>query len=434
MLLPDYFDPNAVAHDLFVDREEERRWFLQAIEGYLRLKDDRLGRAVCITGEKGVGKSILVGSVFHDIRERHSGDTLVVEVDCRNRRSAREVLVRVAQGVDEELRSLKASLQAVPEALIAAVGAIEEIARMTEVELKTAHERLSRFKSVVGLKGRRRLLGNIEAEGGVSFERSDTEIRSLTGKVSFDDARVVGLLCDLFDAIREQGYNVVLHLDNLDELRHEFLTDADRETVRRDIQRLLDLKQAPIALVLSMRLYFCGIVPREVSNRRILKRLGAAHLVEALERRLAREAPAVRAEVGEEPARLAIRSLADRATTALAFMTWFDYVARWEVLDPARLAPALDRFAESTYSVISLPVLRRLASVFTSPDEWVPKERVLEACQGNNAVFEQLFNRQAVLPRDFWHPTEFTLDPELHFLIQPVQGTEAGHAAPPDPS
>jgi hypothetical protein len=40
----------------------------------------------------------------------------------------------------------------------------------------------------------------------------------------------------------------------------------------------------------------------------------------------------------------------------------------------------------------------------------------LAACGDNEAVLNQLQDRQAILPVDFWNPVEFTLDPELTFL------------------
>jgi hypothetical protein len=66
---------------------------------------------------------------------------------------------------------------------------------------------------------------------------------------------------------------------------------------------------------------------------------------------------------------------------------------------------------------ISKEVLECVAKVFTPPTRTARREELLSACDGREAVLSQLIHAQAILPRDFWEPNEFTLDPELHYLL-----------------
>ena len=41
---------------------------------------------------------------------------------------------------------------------------------------------------------------------------------------------------------------------------------------------------------------------------------------------------------------------------------------------------------------------------------------MLGACGGNEAEFQRLYGRQVILPRDFWNPVDFKLDPKFHWM------------------
>ena len=103
--------------------------------------------------------------------------------------------------------------------------------------------------------------------------------------------------------------------------------------------------------------------------------------------------------------------------TPLAFLFWVHHLCEWDFLTPAKLDEGLDQYLWQRFATVPLAVVRAVVPVF-SPNPNTPTDRakVLEACGGNEAVLKQLQDRQVILPVDFWHPTQFTLDPELWFL------------------
>ncbi|MCC6558341.1 MAG: hypothetical protein IT372_35820 [Polyangiaceae bacterium] len=113
----------------------------------------------------------------------------------------------------------------------------------------------------------------------------------------------------------------MLYIDNMDELRHHYRTDEERQKARRDTEVLLMLRDAPVVLVLNMRTYYSGILPREIANRRVLRPLREAELLLILEKRLEAERHEVRMAIQAGPVKEATRRLAAIAPTPLAFLT-----------------------------------------------------------------------------------------------------------------
>lgn len=429
-MLLDGFDPSDTETTLLVNRGTEQGWLRQRLERYLRLAEDAsfTGRSLCIIGDKGSGKTILTSSVIAELRRSElAGRALFLSADCRRLRGRREVFGAVAQAAVRELYQLH-SLSAADvrySALLANARALSALSQFDDVELKTIHEHLFQFKAALNLKGPRSLLGLLEMDLGVSLERSLKDVKELTGKVRIDEHRLCGLFCAFFKDVRAQGLHVVLHLDNIDELRHEYQEDRVRAEVRKDVDGILALREAPIALVLNMRTYYSGALPREISNRLVLKPLTQAALREMAEKRMDKhlrglseaEQAEGRSFLTNEKTRAAQERLGQMAATPLSYLTWFKFLAEAESLQTDGLSTGLGQFLETYYSTVPQETLRKLAAAFTSLGLPIGRDKLLLACDGNEALLTQLLSRQAVLPGDFWHPTDYTLDPELHFLF-----------------
>lgn len=412
----DRLDPSDNDPRHLVGRDRDQRWVREILGRYLRLSGEPTGRAICVTGEKGVGKSILTRKVLEDLRQEFSANTLFLTIDCRSCHERRGVLAAVANEVVRELDSLRKASAVVPDALLANAQLLRALARFDDVELKMAHEQTRQFKLAAELPGPQVLLKTLKLNFGLSMELTDKQARSLTGSVKFDDLGIAEALIALLRDIRTAGFQVILYLDNIDELRHDYHDDAARQSVRRDVEGVLLLKSAPIGFILNMRKYYTGVVPREISNIRVLRALEPATLCAILARRMERERPEAQARLKDPEVWAVVQRLASAQPTALGFLRWVKFLFEEDLLTADGLAEGFEYFLESNYSNVEVDTLRGVACRFERIDKPLDAGLVLEACLGNHAVFEQIQDRQVVLPRDFWNPTQFTLDPELLFL------------------
>jgi hypothetical protein len=421
------YDASEIDPLFLVNRQAELDWLYGTLSTYLTNPNPSArGRlAFCILGEKGVGKTILTRAALRLARTKYSDRALFLEVDCRFHGSARQVIDALAGAVVTALYDMKATGTAVPNELLTTAQVLAAVTRFDDAEQRDIHQHIEQFKAAVNLKGDQALLKALNLSFQLSVERAGSTTKDLTGKVRFDEPRLCGALSSLFRDIRASGLDVVLYLDNMDELSHHYSTDDDREKVRRDTEVLLSLRAAPIILVLNMRTYYSGILPREIANRRTLRNLAIPELLLVLDKRLAGELPALKQKVEEATTKEATRRLATMAPTPLAFLTWFKTMFEEDALSVEGHAEGATRFLETFYSTTPEAVWKSIADAFATPDSAITREALLSACAGNEALFRQAVDRQGVLPKDFWDPTTYyTLDPELYLVHPRVTATE----------
>ena len=417
--LPMFFDrlnPTDLDPRQMVDRERDVRWLNEVLSRYLQVAEPSEGRAICVTGEKGVGKSILTRRVIEDLRADYSANTLFLIVDCRSCHERRGVLAAITNQAVHELHSLHNAGAKVAESLMATAQLLRQLAQLDRVELKVAHEQVRQFSMAARLGGRRSLLSALKLNFGISMELTDREIKSLTGSVHFDDQGIAEALVAMFEDIRAQGFHVVLYLDNIDELRHEYRSAEERDRVRKDVEQILELRRAPVGLVLNMRKYYTGVVSRDISNQRVLRQVPPDILCEIIQRRLEEERKAIAEALAVEAAQAVIKRLAEVAPTPVAFLLWNKFLFEEGYFRLERLAEGFTAYLETQYSNLDTKILHTLARRFPDPDAILEAVDVLEACNHNRAIFSQMQDRQVILPHDFWNPTQFKLDPELYFL------------------
>jgi len=412
----DRLNPTDLEARQMVDRERDVRWLTEILSRYLLVAAPSEGRAICMTGEKGVGKSILTRRVLEDLRVDCSANTVFLIVDCRSCHERRGVLAAITNQVVHELDSLHRAGAKVTDSLMATAQLLRQLAQLDRVELKVAHEQVRQFQVAARLGGRRSLLSALKLNFGVSMELTDREIKSLTGTVNFDDQGIGEALVAMFEDIRSQDLQVVLYLDNIDELRHEYRSAEERDRVRKDVEQILELRRAPVGLVLNMRKYYTGVVSRDISNQRVLRQVPPEVLREILERRLQDERPAVQAALTTEVSKAVVARLSELAPTPVSFLLWVKFLFEEGYFHVDRLAEGFDAYLETQYSNLDTKVLHALAAAFPEADAILEASQVLEACGHNRAIFSQMQDRQVILPHDFWNPTQFKLDPELYFL------------------
>jgi hypothetical protein len=398
-----------------VNRDGDAKWLHNGLTAWLSAKDPRLGGAFCVLGEKGIGKSILTRRVIDELCQIHTATTLFLIVDCRLLRTQRDVYREAATQLVEEL----VARQTVPKPLVAEAQILDTLTRFDEVSLRHVHEHLTQYKAGLDLGGSASLLKLLEAKLGISLTRSRKTIESLEGSITFDGPRLYELFVQLLDDIhRHTDLRVVLYLDNIEELNHEALRkDATREAVRADVEALLHLSEAPLALVLNMRTYYSSVLTRRISKRRALGPLPAAEQLEIFTRRITREDPRDQARVRDsEAVTTAISQLSELARTPLAFLSWAEFVLEEGLYGEADMAKALLGRLVTHYSTVAR-FIPKVAALFESAEMTVDADAVRVACGQSDSVYRQLIDHQVLLPDNYWEPSAFYLDPELGFLV-----------------
>jgi Cdc6-like AAA superfamily ATPase len=415
------FKPFAIDPLYLVNRQADLDWLVGAVSTYLRDPDPsaRGPLSFCILGEKGVGKTILTRAALRQVREQFSDRAIFVDADCRRFRTAKEVIDLIAKGVVAALDDLRGTGTPVSNELMSTAQMLAAITRFDDTTLSEVHQHVRQFKAATSLKGEQSLLRVLKLDFQVSIDLTSTTSQQLEGKVRFDEMRLCNALVALFKDIRASGVDVVLYIDNMDELSHHYRTAEDRQKVRRDTEVLLALSDAPIVFIVNMRTYYSGILPREIANRRVLRRLAETEMLAILEKRLDPERPEVKRTVEAPIVKATLAMIAARAPTPLAFLMWFKALFEEGALSAEKLDEGMTRFLDTYYSTLPVPVWRRVVSAFPQPDSVIGRDALLKACEGNEAELSQIVDRQGVLPKDFWDPTTYyTLDPELYLAHQ----------------
>ena len=400
-----------------VNRDADAEWLRGGLTAWLGAHDHRPGTAFCVMGEKGIGKSILTRRVLDDLVQLHRSAALFLTVDCRPLRTQRDVYREIATQLVREL-GVHLAGERVPKALYAEAQIFEILTRFEEVELKYAHEHLLQHKVSLDLGGTRSLVKWMTSTFGIQLTRSRKSINALEGSLSVGGQHLRDAFLQLVDDLAEHAkLRVVLYLDNVEELNHEAMHRESKERVRADVEALLHLGEGPLALVLNMRNYYSSILTRRIDKRRQLRPLPESELREIIAARLQREPEARRRRLDEDPAIQAmLTKLAALAPTPLAYLLWVSYLLEEGRYDVEDVASALVSRLETHYTTVA-DFIPKVAALFTDIRRSVDAEAVLTACDGSDSAYRQLLDWQILLPRDYWDPRDFHLDPELAFLI-----------------
>ncbi len=410
-LSPASVDPNEI-----VDRDADAQWLSRGLQAWFRGPDPSIGGAYCLLGDKGIGKSILTRHVIEQLRQVHAATTLFLLVDCRPLRSQRDVYREATSQLVDQL----APRQSLLPAILAEARSFDALTRFDTVSLRHAHEQLTQFKASLDLGGSESLAKWLDTKLGISLARTRKTIETLEGSITIDGARLYeGFVQLMHDISRHTDLHVVLYLDNVEELNHEALRqEHQREAVRADIEALLHLSEAPLALVLNMRTYYASVLPRRISKRRNLGPMPAEELRVIFEKRLQKETAENRARARQDLVVHAIDTLATMARTPLAFLTWVEYVLDEGRYDEADLRAVLSTRLASHYVGLerSIP---KVAALFQGHGDPVAAEKILDVIDKSESIYRQLIDQQVILPHNYWDPREFYLDPELDFLLAP---------------
>ena len=270
-----HFDPADVSPEFMIDREEDLGWLLGTYGSYFDAIEqgtlaDSARQIACLTGDKGMGKSILAMRLIHELRKKYSSSTLFVSVDCRRANGARGLVASIASGLVNEISTFETLAEVggkpLPAWLGKLAGVLSTVAHADTASTKTLHQQVTTYKAVFKLGGQH-MLRALKAEYDISLEREKKDITTLDTTTRFDVDRLVMLTIRFLQDIRTAGLRVFLLVDNVDELQHEYWDDDARKSTLATVKRVLTLADAPIAMLLCMRTYFKSIFPRAVGER-----------------------------------------------------------------------------------------------------------------------------------------------------------------------
>jgi hypothetical protein len=427
MLFLNHFDPSDIAPDVLIDREDDVSWILSNFESYFdAIEQHKLNvdakRIVCVTGDKGIGKSILAAKVVQELRKKYSGSTLFVSVDCRGTTGVRNVVASIASGLLKEIADFAPIVAAggkpFPPWFEALARVLSNLAHADDASRKTLHEQLSDHKATLKLGGQL-MLRALKTEFDLSIERETRDVVGLETKVNFDVDRLLTLTTRLFEDIRAAGMRVFLLVDNVDELQHEYWDEKARENTQATVKRVLKLCDAPIAMLLCMRTYFQSILPRAVGEPHKLEPLPPARLLEIVDHRISLDTAAAQAAMRTDAARAVIGALADRAATPLAMITWVKWVAesKGSFADPIDAHARRWRDARyNDFASVIAATLKLFATKRAEGADAVARGDLRGAIKENDDGFLYVQTTELVLPRDFWSPTHFVLDPSAAWI------------------
>jgi hypothetical protein len=425
MLFLNHFDPSDIAPDVLIDREDDVSWVRSNFESYFdaieqRTLNDAAKRIVCVTGDKGIGKSILAAKVVQELRKKYSGSTLFVSVDCRGTNGARDVVASIASGLVNEIATFAPIVAAggkpFPPWLQALAAVLSTVAHADAASRKTLHQQLGVHKATLKLGGQL-MLRALNAEFDISIEREVRDLNALETTVTFDVDRLLMLTTRLFEDIRAAGMRVFLLIDNVDELQHEYWDADARQNTQATVKRVLKLCDAPIAMLLCMRTYFQSILPRAVGEPHELEPLPAARLLEIVDHRIGLDTAAVQAAMRTDAAQAVLGALADRAATPLAMITWVKWVAQSKrgFADP--IGAHARKWRDARYVDFANVVAATLKLFATKrAEDAVAKDALLADIGSDDEGFRYLQTTELILPRDFWNPTHFVLDPSAAWI------------------
>lgn len=394
-----------------INRDAERAELYRPLKGFVTAPPDaRRGLYMAVIGAKGVGKSIVTLSVLKRLREEHSGQVVIVNVDCRRRRGWREVLAGVAEGLRDELYELNAARVHVPDYGFDGASLLRDLAHLDDAKEERLREHILAHTSKGRLGGALELRKLFQMELSVELTEVTKHRGALVGSRSLDDRRVSRLLTGLLTDLHRDGLRVVVFIDNLDELDHSYDTEAARAHVRQEVEGLLQLSDAPIALVVNARTYFAGALGREKDATLRLKPLPPDDLVRVVARRMDFEPLEIQRQMADDDVQAEVAWLCEVSGSPLELLYHVAHRAKAGTLRPEARANYRTEL-EASFPSFSFAQLERLVRCFMV--EPVQDRAAVEQALGREPLVREAMRQQLILPVDFWDPVEFTLDPRL---------------------
>ncbi len=372
--------------------------------------NDRGGkhRRLMVYGERGVGKSITVRAVIHQLQAQRE-DFFPVIVRGERCNNVKELLRALA----EELARQANELFPRDKDLLKEISYLRQLISADEITrsnfFKIGCELESSIQEDFGL------LGFIKLTLGIRGAIEEEEVREETSKITIDDHFRLQLLESMLKAIgKRRDKEPLVFVDNLDQLGEAF---EDPKIVCQLLRTLISLDT--IAIVTTVRSEFVSMdISRECRSAICLKELEPNQLMEILNRRLQ-----IDCRESEKLKKAGILNLGQELTrktgNPLAFLRWLDYLCWHTDLEVNRCWEDLKGYV-LTYYATSAEFVKRVADWYFSTGERQAKAATLIEKVKLDEDDVRILEFQGVLvPDDVTRSFEskrYSLSPLLGFL------------------
>lgn len=389
---------------LFVDREKD----VKKIKGRLRNMIDNShisGRRLCIFGDRGVGKTILIRVILKCLMEETN--CIALYVDAARRRNSTGLVKEVCNELGDKLRDIfEADERALAE--IAYMKNISHVNKITRGWMKSTAEELE-VSGGIGIG----FLGFLKASLGLRKGKEMREEIAETVEIEVNIDFLGEMLTNIVGNIKgEKIKDVLICLDNLDQLE-----------VKEEIETLTaEMYKIENALVITV-IRSEGMtrnLRRNVSAPSEIEGISEEDLMEILGRRLGVIASE---EERKELKKGGIFEVAQQLTNATDkpyyFLKWLNYLYLNTDINekPSEYKEYLKGYVEALYRMFGFDELRRLHELFSENDYgFLPKDKIVEYLGISNGEFNRLLDQEVIIPDNLFNPNDYRLSPDLYLL------------------
>ena len=414
--------PTSVDPGDLVNRDAEREQLLSVLEDY-RNTAMEAGSAsarearILISGERGVGKSILTRKVLADFGARHPDQVITATIDARSLQY-RAVLTEIAKALVEQVRP---QAQKHRQNLLPLLSYVELLATQSQVQKSQTEAIQTKFGIGAGI--------GIEAiaklTGMLNWEQSRQSTTGVQTTLTVTDNLLHTAIDLLLAELAQSPWFVVIFYDDLDQA----ITGAGADEILSLFRRVLELH--PCIALVHVRTECCvDNLKREITENVELPGLEADAMQDLLRRRLETAPREIKEALGLEKNWHALVQLAGLTRNPLVFLRWVLGLLRTQEV------PTLDGWATDAalQSIVSTAapvqgfdyrVVSRVVAAIDNLPRWFTRPALLESA--GEATFssqdiEDLEKLGLLLPRYRFQPKgELYLEPVFDLLRPSVR-------------
>lgn len=408
-------DPGLLNEALFVNRKREMR----ELDDYLqaRVRDpDVYQDCSLVTGERGIGKSILTRAALARLKEQLGGHVAFIRVEgSRQPDGFRGLLRDVLNELRTELEGLdKAESERAlrtPEQVYRQIDALASLARYARVTAMRVQQTLEKYELSAELRTPKAFGHLLGTRFGVSLEQQDRQ--SLTLEEEFDDETFRVALCRILAELRQHRQKVVIFVDDLDQVYGVESTRIEQtDAMLKHIKQITDC-----FLVVNLRDYYVtGETNREYHFVLHLPPLDADALRSIVRARLKTEPEPKRGQLAEtlEPC---LDALCEHTGNPLALLSWCHWLVTRTSCGLEDLRANLNRFVANHYAWFSdsVPDVAALFKGLAQPIR--TRDDLIKELAGGESMLRTLERREILLPLDFHERLFYRLNPLFHFYL-----------------
>lgn len=404
------FQPNEYKKmELFANRSALREELLADLESFIA--PDGPGEAcILVRGNRGVGKSMLVRRVVHDMV--FTSEILRVELDC----------VRVEHGLEPALRKLAKELareaiqNALNEGLRASAEWLLKLAELTKVKVREVKSWATKLSLDMSLQST--FTRTLQFEFGIVRAVGRSREVEETSERAVDVAFLQRLIRGFAEDCQRSKTRVLMLVDNLDQVVYA--------EAKEDVVQVTDLasflSELPgCVVVATVRTEF---VSTDMTKLRTLGKvvpgMSPEELAEVVAARMKSASPERQKRLNDAGFDVLAQTLTQWTNNAWALLSWLQNLDYRSIeispRDGDGLKDLLLSAIQQDFARLKNDDLERLGRVFEGKrDEYLTSDAIKDAGVGED-LFKVALQCSALVPSYLINADRYMLSPLLHFL------------------